>query len=97
VDGAQVAANWQDLIDGKLTSSISIDENGNLHPSSPSGVWTGTTTTGDSTGTTCTNWTNNDAGNTGDIGLDTETSGEWTLYIQDESCSDPLALYCFEQ
>lgn len=92
VDGAVVAMDWDDLVDGTLTHAIDEDENGDPVNGD---VWTGTDTLGNAAaGATCSDWSSRSGsgqcGNTGQVG-----SG-WTAFSL-PSCSLSLHLYCFEQ
>ncbi|MCA9493379.1 MAG: hypothetical protein KC621_25785 [Myxococcales bacterium] len=94
-DGAIVANDLTDLLDGTLGAAIRDDANGNP----VSGVvWTGSLADGTTTATTCTDWTS--AGfDDGTFGDPTSTTSDWS-----SSATSPgpcaffqAGVYCFEQ
>jgi hypothetical protein len=95
VDGAQVAANFTDLVDTALTAPISIDEFGNLFTGF-NVAWTGTHGDGSSATDNCNGWLSSSSGDKGQFGAVLETGGAWTGN-GDISCTFGLHLYCFEQ
>ncbi|HRI08007.1 MAG TPA: DUF4215 domain-containing protein, partial [Nannocystaceae bacterium] len=96
LDLVKVADDWNDLVDGSLDATISVDESGAAVMSGTSGVWTGTKTDASPTYTDCFGWTSSNYVNWGTIGRRNETNGNWT---DDENvhCSDDRRLYCVEQ
>lgn len=90
--GALVATNRNDLFDGRLQHPIDRDENG--APRSAF-VWTGTSTTGQSLPTSCSDWSDASASLLGAYGRSDETGTAWT-YEGDISCANTFAVYCFE-
>jgi cysteine-rich repeat protein len=103
LDGVQVAANWQDLVDGTLEAPISVSELGGLPapsthaciPADALGAWTGTSAAGVSLMTgTCDNWSST----TGDatLGRVGDPSMAWSSFCP-TPCSSQAALYCVEQ
>lgn len=91
VDGKSIADDWTDLVDSVLTTSPSLDENGN-EVSSP--VWTGTDATGNPTANNCTGWTS--TASMGGTGESLRTTGVWSLH-NDAPCTAMQRLYCFER
>jgi hypothetical protein len=109
LDGTVIANNWTDLTDGTLAHPIDMDESAKyLQTASGVEVWTGTTTTGTSTGTDCNGWTSakscasplpacvgsNSVARVGNYAL--SDSGWTTVYEQYCDRTDNH-LYCFEQ
>lgn len=95
VDGVQVAADWADLTDGTIDSSIRIDEYGRDVVNSE--VWTGTSSSGAKNGPYCSDWTNGTGAATGTIGVASYTSSSWT-WLYEQFCNRTnVKLYCFEQ
>lgn len=94
VDGAVVAYNLSDLIDGSIQNPISIDENGNPEDNF---AWTGTLNDGTVNGTnTCVDWTSSLISDNGSIGDPTSTTN-WTKVSLATPCSSTLGrLYCFQ-
>ena len=101
LDGAAVARNKADLLDGTILNPIKIDEHGDLiQVNNPEDkfVWTGTEENGEvSSEGTCDNWKNkgNDVGAVGNL----ELTGEgWSGGTpgQADSCDNQFHLYCFE-
>ncbi|MCB9686253.1 MAG: hypothetical protein H6735_14520 [Alphaproteobacteria bacterium] len=93
-DGAIVANDLADLLDGSLGAAIRNDADGNP----VSGVvWTGALSDG-TTDTTCTDWTSAGFDN-GTFGDPTSASGTWTASVASPGpCAFFLAgVYCFEQ
>ena len=107
VDGALVAQNWNDLIDGQLDVPLNQDENGAPPPLSMALgtcetdlIYTGTTALGEAWGTPatrCNDWTTSSADGT--WGRFTITSGNWTQYCTGGggTCSRKSPIYCFPQ
>lgn len=105
VDGMEVAADWADLVDGNLSSAISLSESGGtpgvgIHPCMPSEaavVWTNTKEAGAAVdpGASCDDW----AGASGDTtwGRAGTTNSAWTGFCSGGCTGAEAALYCFEQ
>jgi hypothetical protein len=98
VDGVQVAANWNDLVDGTLAAPISITESGAPALTTTS-VWTGTTPSGGSSGNDCAGWTDSQTAAQGTVGLPTAQDSRWTERATaiGLSCTSNVPLYCVEQ
>ena len=96
LDGARVAANWNDLIDRTLISPIYVDELGG-RPSADSGIraWTGTNADGTAAGD-CMGWTSMSGAVTGLMGATDRTDVNWTE-DSGSGCNLEAHLYCFEQ
>lgn len=104
-DGALVADNWDDLIDGDIDAPINLNAVGGV-PAVDGGlchggsatcpfVFSGLTPEGMSTGVNCGNWL--DAGANFTPGDMTETETAWTQVSLSSACSIPARLYCFQQ
>jgi cysteine-rich repeat protein len=102
VDGTQVAANWNSLIDGSLDAAINMTELGGPAPigdTSCAGggfatVWTATNTNGTLSGNACTNFSD-----TAGQGLwgDADQTGSWTSWCSGGICTWISPIYCFQQ
>jgi hypothetical protein len=92
--GDLVANSLADLVDGSLNTAIDDDENGTTVP--PTAVWTGTASTGLSTGGNCLGWTDGTSSQQAIVGLNTSTSSEWTNSFS-EFCDVSLPNYCVQQ
>lgn len=95
VDEVRVADSWKDLTDGSnLQATINLDENGD---NATVVVWTSTLTDGSKNpaNANCTNWTSN-AGQ-GSYGVSFQAIFTWTDALDENSCDNVQALYCFEQ
>ncbi len=93
VNGAIVANDWDDLVDGSILEPINLDATGTLQAGE---VWTGTLATGASfPGDDCASFT---TGTTGVAlcGATDLTTSKWTENIT-PACSTELGLYCIEQ
>jgi hypothetical protein len=95
LDGVQIAASKADLVDGRLFSTITQDENGEYRGGEP--VWTGTVGNGTASAETCSDWTDgtNGAGRTGtpDVSSSGWTNGAARVCEADPTI--PIHLYCF--
>jgi len=93
VDGAIVANDWADLVDGALLASISLDAMGEPQAGD---TWTGTLATGASyPNGDCAGFTSGSVGSAL-CGSITSTTSTWTENIV-PACSSRLHLYCIEQ
>jgi len=95
VDGVRFAGSIAGLVNGLRESPLQIDENG--HATQPTDtVWTGTDTSGHSTGFTCADWTSGVDSAFGSLGQELAADGLWTeLQFFAPGCSDPFPhLYC---
>jgi hypothetical protein len=96
--GALVANSWTDLITNGPRANLNVDQNKGTVVSGAR-VWTGTSTTGTTSGPNCANWatthpgTGTGAGGVGDYAF---TSGFWTVQFS-QGCSLASHLYCFQQ
>ena len=98
LNGAKVADNWDDLIDGTIDNPISIDEFAEFDPVGDTGVWTYTLSDGTAdlaSGNACEDWTG-DLQDSTEIGANYRTDSWWTDSIN-EGCNNFNRLYCFEQ
>ena len=97
LDGARVAANWNDLIDRTLISPIYVDESGG-RPSEDSGTraWTGTNADGTENDGDCNGWIPMSGAFTGLMGATDRTDVNWTE-DSGSGCNLEAHLYCFEQ
>lgn len=93
VDGTVIADNWQDLTDGTLDATLSVDATGTVQPGE---VWTGTLANGDaSPNDDCAGFTNGTDGRA-QCGSAESTTEAWTQNITPR-CPAMLRLYCFQQ
>jgi len=97
VDGALVAGNYADLIDGLLANPINLDEYGNLKNTY---VWTFTRYNGDSFGSYynyhCYFW-EMDYARRGWVGISEAIDYTWTDANTVLGCEQELSIYCFQQ
>ncbi len=96
VDGTVVASDWADLIDGTLSSAITLNEAGVATPSAI--VWTnveidGTTVSSDD----CSDWSSNSTPDRGWVGFAGPLSSVWTNAFFSSFCNALNGIYCFEQ
>ena len=102
VDGATVASNWDDIVDGALTNPIYLTETGTLMGAGTS-VWTNTDQDGSIHDPLlnwhCANWTSNVASFKGHWGLsDGSDNYLWTNFnMTPATCDLQKRLYCVEQ
>ena len=94
LDGVKVADNKADLTDGRLFTSISVDETG--HYSAPIVVFTGTDFSGMVSTSHCQNWTSNAPTETGTRGSSATADSDWTGPVTSFSCDQEIPLFCFE-
>ncbi|MFC1753066.1 hypothetical protein ACFL96_06685 [Thermoproteota archaeon] len=97
-DGTEVAANWDVLTGGTLTSAINVNASGDTVTGAY--VWTNTDETGakksDSLLSSCTDWTAATSGVMGRVGDFSATDKKWTdSYLA--SCSDMNRFYCISE
>lgn len=102
LDDVIVADSWEDLTDGVLAASISVDEDGEPVDGGCDvvGVWSATTAAGEFSGIdNCKGWTDGaDDKSTTNLGSATKTNGEWTQDgCPQTSCGETRRLYCFQQ
>ncbi len=89
VDGTTVGDNFTDLSDYALHQPLNVDENGVNQGNYE--AWTGVS------GDHCSDWTTNDSGVTGYVGVAGSTGVSW-LYAYSQHCSRTnVKLYCIEQ
>lgn len=97
VDGVPLAASLEDLLDGRLITSLSVTETGE-HVDAASAVWTGTTAAGlASAAADCDGWRSAGPTVMGSYGVPRSLSEMWTAYPQSWRCEEPMHLYCFER
>lgn len=90
--GETLKTDAADLFDGNGTlTAVQYDQDANL-AAAPNGVWTGTTTIGNYSGSACLDWTSNGIGDNGTAGDVTVTFG-W-LEATNGSCNPTKHLYC---
>jgi hypothetical protein len=90
-DGVEVAADWDDLVDGALSAPIDRDENGERIDGD---VWTGTLASGEPGDVTCAGFADQDV--TGVCGSCDAADGAWTDNIR-PPCTSALRLYCVQE
>jgi len=107
--GRAIANDWSDLTGGSVHRAITVDQNSYDwdadadHCSFPwevfTQVWTGTRADGSAEGPFCNDWTSDDEGTTGAVGMYCDTSSEWTCRADPaaESCGLFSNFYCFQQ
>ena len=99
-DGAQIAASWDDLIDGTLEVPINVNENGTTI-TQDFRVFTNTKADGTikSLVQHCCEWTCADSGKIGQAGEADATDSTWSGGVGGSGCSAPFAvrLYCIQQ
>lgn len=97
VGGPQIAANWDDLVDGKLTEPIDHDENGaTLDMNAPLGVKTGAGPDGTTLPMHCLGWTSESGTDYSATGKATDIGTTWSQE-GGHPCAALDRLYCFEQ
>ena len=103
LDGAEVASDWNDLIDGTLESGILLTETMGAPPKGTTTscmldvafAWSGTQETGVGLPDgDCNDWS--DGAGYGFAGWVGQTDNEWTVACM-ANCLDEATLYCFEQ
>jgi hypothetical protein len=96
LDGTEIAASFDDLVDGTLAAPIDVDEAGNTLPAADMAmVWTGTGADGAAFGGNCSDWMDDMSG--GVFGSPTATDATWS-FLSGGVCTDQSRhLYCFEQ
>lgn len=92
-DGTEVAASFDDLVDGAIEVPINRDENGDP-VGGPTDVWTGTLSDGSLAAAHCGGFA--DSGASGLCGSSADSDDRWTDNIT-PPCSTTLHLYCVEQ
>ena len=99
LDGARVAANWDDLTDQSLISPIYVDESGGRPSIDPSTLaWTATNVDGTANvDFDCGGWDSMEQADTGLEGNSTAINDQWTAIGGGSSCDFERHLYCFEQ
>lgn len=98
INGARIADNWGDLVDGTLQAKITLTELGTSYLGlsvSTNVKFDGTVnvTTG---GNACNNWSSN-VGMTCVMGYTGFQTGQWTDHAAAATCNAFNPLYCFEQ
>jgi len=102
-NGAKIADNWADLVDGLLDHSINVTEQGTVLNGYD--VWTGTRSDGTvrdpgsdcgSTNVPGSAWLSSESTDAGGYGLTNSTTGTWTNNNQ-EPCNFTARLYCVQQ
>lgn len=98
INGATVAASWDDLTDGVLAAPINVTEKGDVVTASNEGAWTNTQRDGTRPDdpTDCDDWQSRDMNAFGQMGLVTGTNQAWTE-AGPVSCQQHAPLYCFQQ
>lgn len=94
VDGTAIANDWNDLVNGTIAASLSIDETGTAL-SAGFKAWTGTNPDGTVLASACADWTNNIEG-FGTQGSTVALDANWTNSSAGP-CTDTARIYCFEQ
>lgn len=94
LDGATIASDWDDLIDGTLGAAIGLDEYGVSIDPANSFVWTATDASGDPMGGTCQDWSDSNSG--GFYGSALAADDGWA-HTACQPCTMTAHLYCFEE
>ena len=94
--GATLLGGITELTTGTLKTALNKGPDGSAVPT-PLGVWTGTEGDGtENVGGTCSDWTSNSSGVSGEVGSSGVSGTLWT-YAVTRSCDTPYHLYCFEK
>jgi hypothetical protein len=93
VNGARIADDWDDLVDGSILVPINLDASGVMRAGE---VWTGTLADGDAyPDDDCAAFTRGTSG-VALCGATSSTTDTWTENIT-PACSTQLGLYCIQQ
>jgi len=95
MDGALLATDEADLLDGWLSAPIHLDETGNECPRVH--AWTGSLDDASSSSWTCDDWTSNLDVDWGSMGAINVTDPSWLyqwIYDGEKTCDQPLPLFC---
>lgn len=95
-DGVMIASNWTELTSGALQAPLSHNELGTTNPESDTNVWTGTSSDGDFTPTTCNAWSTANGTAVATLGRTGESGEGWTDDTL-EPCLGSFPISCFEQ
>lgn len=90
-DGVIVAHTKAELVSGQLHAPINQTAFGEYWGNY--GVWTGTTNLGDGSGATCFDWTSDQSGIQGTIGVANSVT-QWSEFFGAIDCSGTASLYC---
>ncbi|MFN7940103.1 MAG: hypothetical protein U0X73_00780 [Thermoanaerobaculia bacterium] len=93
VDGLRVASSKADLTDGNVAAPLRVTETGSRLALGEK-TWTGTSAGGTKLGARCADWTSGLAIDSGAVGLDDDTNGNWTSQNFD-ACDQVRHLDCF--
>ncbi len=97
VDGYTIAGSKADLLDGSISNSIHVFENGRYEVDVPFSVWTATAPDGTSLGSACDDWTSSVAALPAVLSGDSTAArtAAWSTFTN-KSCDDAATrLYCF--
>jgi len=97
VDGARIADDKADLLDGSIANPINVDENGNTLGGPSVLPWTGTRADGTVSTQHCSGWTSAAFGIPGGIVGRGINNNSWWTDFGPATCSGSRQLYCFEQ
>jgi hypothetical protein len=92
LDGVKVAHSLGDLVDGQLLASINVTDTGAYL--GLSAAWTGTETSGQLSGSSCTDWTSSSSGPSVWAGATNGTDATWTRQWGMACNSTIPRLYC---
>jgi uncharacterized protein YidB (DUF937 family) len=96
LDGLPIANNKNDLTDGSLFTSISLDDKGDYYGEYQN-VWTGTSPDGtQDANRSCNNWTDGTASYVGSLGHDMQAGYVWTFGYEKTCDTNVHRIYCFE-
>ena len=96
LDGKQIASNYLDLFDGKLSNPLNIDE---AKKERGGKAWTNTTPAGHTASESddCKSFSSMIGGDPGIVGFVGETGPAWTQQELKASCLNTWRLYCFSE
>ena len=99
LDGVKIADNKNDLTDGSLFTSISLDDTGTYYRELLDfyTVWTGTLSDGTkNANNSCNNWTDGTVSYSATFGHDVKAGAEWTGGFGTSCNLNNYRIYCFE-
>lgn len=98
IDGVVIANDWDDLTDGTLARSLTVNELGEELAALNYSVWTNTNSDGASSGVNdCNGWTSSSFDIVGAQGSSDYTDVRWTVLSNSVECGIDARIYCFEQ
>lgn len=92
VDGVMAIASRTELLSGKISKSMALDEKGKAAPTEEDRVWTATLPDGTYSGPDCNLWTGMGSGRVGEAEF---TDNRWSNSTI-EACGNINRIYCFQ-